>query len=110
MDANSSTENKIPEDQSKEMNAQGSIQVFLVLFIIFFSIVLVNLLVGLAVSEIEKERQEATTLHNRLAVYEINRYWKHLDKSIYLKFKDSQIGIPSIRIHILKVMQMIFDV
>ena len=92
-------------NKTKLVNAQWSTQIFLILFIIFFGIVLVNLLVGLAVSEIDKERQEANTLHNRLAVYEIDRHLKNLHRNVYFQFgrmllkffqkNSQQIVIPS---------------
>jgi hypothetical protein len=68
-----------------EYGAQGSTQILLLMFIVMFCIVLVNLLVGLAVSEIEKEMMAARKLQNQIAVAEIDRYWKSLHKSTFLK-------------------------
>ena len=62
-------------DETLSTNSNVSTEILLVLFIAFIAIVLVNLLVGLAVSEIQKEKEVAKSLYNKIAVAEICRYW-----------------------------------
>ena len=57
-----------------DSRSSGSVQILLVLFMLFIVIVLANLLVGLAVSEIQKEKMLATSLYNEIAVNEIIRF------------------------------------
>ena len=57
-----------------DSRSSGSVQIILVLFMLFIVIVLANLLVGLAVSEIQKEKMLATSLYNEIAVNEIIRF------------------------------------
>ena len=71
--------------KTKEHHSEGSTQILLLLFIVFVSIVLVNLLLGLAVSELEKERKVAKNLYNRIAVEEINSFWQNFNNGIYAK-------------------------
>ena len=70
--------------KTKETNSEGSTQILLLIFVVFFCIVLVNLLVGLAVSELQKEIKLATKHYNCIAVEEIGHFWKNSHKSIYL--------------------------
>ena len=62
-------------DETLSTRSNISTEILLVLFIAFIAIVLVNLLVGLAVSEIQKEKEVAKSLYNKIAVAEICRYW-----------------------------------
>ena len=71
-------------NKTKDNKAEGSSQIFLLLFIVFISIVLVNLLLGLAVSELEKERKVAKNLYNRIAVDEINSFWQNFNSDWFL--------------------------
>ena len=64
-------------NKTKEHHSEGSTQILLLLFIVFVSIVLVNLLLGLAVSELEQERKVAKNLYNSIAVEEINSFWQY---------------------------------
>ena len=78
-------ENYFEVNQTINSKAAVSTQILLLIFVVLFCIVLANLLVGLAVSEIEKEKKEAMKLYNTIAVKEINRFWKNMHKSIYFK-------------------------
>ena len=71
-------------NKTKEHKAEWSSQIFLVLFIVFISIALVNLLLGLAVNELEKERKVAKNLYNLIAVDEINSFWQNFNSDLFL--------------------------
>ena len=71
-------------NKTKEHKAEWSSQIFLLLFIVFISIALVNLLLGLAVSELEKERKVAKNLYNHIAVDEINSFWQNFNSDFFL--------------------------
>ena len=66
---------------TKAVRSHMSSQLLLTLFLLICCIAMVNLLVGLAVNEIEKEMATAKTVQNQIAVEEIDEYWKKLDKS-----------------------------
>ena len=70
--------------KTKEAKSEGSAQILLLVFVVLFCIVLVNLLVGLAVSELQKELRLAKKLHNKVAVKEIDNFWKSSHQNICL--------------------------
>ena len=78
-------ENYFEVNQTIDSNAAVSTQILLLIFVVLFCIVLANLLVGLAVSEIEKEKKEAMKLYNTIAVKEIDGFWRNVHKSMYFK-------------------------
>ena len=75
-------EDHFDADKTLSTYSNVSTEILLVLFIAFIAIVLVNLLVGLAVSEIQKEKEVAKSLYNKIAVTEICRYWNNQHRGI----------------------------